>query len=130
MAEPRRCAHSALDWRACEKVGCVVFHVLTEARCRRPPCCQHYSGRAGVLSRPAKPPPYGCFTVPAFQLLPALESLFVLLFANLFWVGLWDLLDNTIFPNENSIQMLSLVRVRRRACARSQVLGLQRLRDA
>jgi hypothetical protein len=89
-----------------------------------------------VLSRPAKPPPYGCFTVPAFQLLPALESLFVLLFANLFWVGLWDLLDNTIFPNENSIQMLSLVRAPphahpdARTCARSQVLGLQRLRDA
>lgn len=73
---------------------------------------QCYSGRAALLARPARPPPYGCFTLPEFQLLPALEALMGLLFANLFWVGLWDLLDNTIFPDENSIQMLSLVRER------------------
>ena len=48
--------------------------------------------------------------MPRFEFLPALESLLALLFANLFWVGLWDLLDNTIFPDENSVQMLSLVR--------------------
>lgn len=68
-----------------------------------------YSDRAPALSRPAKPPPFLCFTVPRFEFLPALESLLALLFANLFWVGLWDLLDNTVFPEENSVQMLSLV---------------------
>ncbi len=71
-----------------------------------------------MLARPAKPPPYGCFTLPHFQLLPALEALLGLLFANLFWVGLWDLLDNTIFPSENSVQMLSLVRAARSRSAR------------
>jgi hypothetical protein len=76
---------------------------------------QNYSGRAAVLSRPARPPPYGCFTVPRLELLPALEALLQLLFANLFWVGLWDLLDNTIFPDENSIQMISLARAPRLA---------------
>ena len=33
-----------------------------------------------------------------------------MLFANLFWVGLWDLLDNTIFPNDTGGQMMLLVR--------------------
>lgn len=33
-----------------------------------------------------------------------------LLFANLFWVGLWDLLDTTIFPFDSSYAMLLLVR--------------------
>ena len=32
-----------------------------------------------------------------------------LLFANLFWVGLWDLLDTTIFPFDSSYAMLLLV---------------------
>jgi hypothetical protein len=82
---------------------------------RQSPAAQYY--RWAVLARPAKPPPYGCFTVPRFQLLPALESLLGLLFANLFWVGLWDLLDNTIFPSENSVQMLSLVRPQRQRSA-------------
>ena len=35
-----------------------------------------------------------------------------LLFANLFWVGLWDLLDTTIFPFDSSYAMLLLVRPR------------------
>jgi hypothetical protein len=85
-----------------------------------------------VLARPAKPPPYGCFTVPRFQLLPALESLLGLLFANLFWVGLWDLLDNTIFPSENSVQMLSLVRALLAAASakRSRQRILMHWRDA
>ncbi len=54
--------------------------------------------------------PYARFR---FQAAPALESLLGLLFANLFWVGLWDLLDNTIFPTESSVQMLSLVRAQK-----------------
>ena len=37
----------------------------------------------------AVPPPYFCFTVPRFQLVPAAEALLGLLFANLFWVGMW-----------------------------------------
>ena len=73
-------------------------------------CAQHYADRAAALTRRAIPPRYGCFTVPRFQALSALEALLGMLFANLFWVGLWDLLDNTIFPSENSVQMLSLVR--------------------
>lgn len=47
-----------------------------------------------------------------FQLVPFLESLTGLLFANFFWVGLWDLLDNTIFPNDYAWQMYLLVRGR------------------
>jgi hypothetical protein len=54
-------------------------------------------------------------------MLPALEALLGVIFANLFWVGLWDLLDNTIFPSENSVQMLSLVR----CCAYWGMLGLR-----
>ncbi len=38
------------------------------------------------------------------------EALASILFTNLFWVGLWDLLDNTIFPDDTSGQMLLLVR--------------------
>jgi hypothetical protein len=41
---------------------------------------------------------------------PAAEALMGLLFANLFWVGLWDLLDTTIFPFDSSYAMLLLVR--------------------
>jgi len=59
----------------------------------------------------AVPPPYFCFTVPRFHLLPAMEALLGLLFANLFWVGLWDLLDTTIFPFDSSLAMLALVRM-------------------
>jgi len=87
----------------------------------RLPCAQHYVDRAAALTRRALPPRYGCFSTPRFQLLPALEALLGLLFANLFWVGLWDLLDNTIFPSENSVQMLSLVRT---GCV-SGLLGLR-----
>ena len=71
---------------------------------------QHYLDRAAALTRRATPPPFGCFTLPRFQVLAALEALLGLVFTNVFWVGLWDLLDNTIFPSENSVQMLSLVR--------------------
>lgn len=39
-----------------------------------------------------------------------MEALLGLLFANLFWVGLWDLLDTTIFPFDSSYAMLLLVR--------------------
>ena len=35
-----------------------------------------------------------------------------MLSTNIFWVGLWDLLDNTIFPNDTNGQMLFLVRAR------------------
>ena len=73
-------------------------------------CAQHYADRAALLTRRAIPPPYGCFTVPRFQMLPALEALLGVIFANLFWVGLWDLLDNTIFPNDTTGQMMLLVR--------------------
>ena len=45
-----------------------------------------------------------------FRLVPAAEALMGLLFANLFWVGLWDLLDTTIFPFDSSYAMLLLVR--------------------
>jgi hypothetical protein len=45
----------------------------------------------------------------SFSLWPAVEALLGLLFANLFWVGLWDLLDSTIFPFDSPITMLLLV---------------------
>jgi hypothetical protein len=48
--------------------------------------------------------------LPRFRLVPAAEALMGLLFANLFWVGLWDLLDTTIFPFDSSYAMLLLVR--------------------
>ena len=67
----------------------------------------------------AVPPPYFCFTVPRFHLLPAMEALLGLLFANLFWVGLWDLLDTTIFPFDSSPAMFALVRTPAQACAPS-----------
>ena len=85
-------------------------------------CAQHYADRAAALTRRATPAPYGCFSLPRFQLLPALEALLGLVFTNVFWVGLWDLLDNTIFPSENSVQMLSLVR-----CSRSARCGAVRV---
>jgi hypothetical protein len=44
------------------------------------------------------------------------EALFSILFTNLFWVGLWDLLDNTLFPNDTSTQMALLVRRLFRGC--------------
>lgn len=47
--------------------------------------------------------------------MPFLESLFGLLFTNFLWVGLWDLLDNTIFPNDDAWQMYLLVRGSRSA---------------
>jgi hypothetical protein len=59
------------------------------------------------------PPAWGCFTSPPFQLRVAAEAMLGMLFANLFWVGLWDLLDNTIFPSDTNGQMLLLVRRRR-----------------
>lgn len=43
------------------------------------------------------------------------EALASILFTNLFWVGLWDLLDNTLFPDDTTGQMLLLVR--HRGCA-------------
>lgn len=50
----------------------------------------------------------------------AVEALLSMLFSNLFWVGLWDLLDSTIFPNDTPTQMWLLVRhppaARTRAC--------------
>ena len=42
------------------------------------------------------------------------EALASILFTNLLWVGLWDLLDNTLFPDDTTVQMLLLVR---RECA-------------
>lgn len=57
----------------------------------------------------AVPPPYLCFTVPRFHFVPAAEALLGLLFANLFWVGMWDLLDATFFPADSSWAMLGLV---------------------
>lgn len=48
----------------------------------------------------------------SFALWPAAEALLGLLFANLFWVGLWDLLDSTIFPSDGPYAMLTLVSTR------------------
>jgi hypothetical protein len=56
------------------------------------------------------PPAWGCFTAPPFQAEVAAEALLGMLSTNIFWVGLWDLLDNTIFPNDTNGQMFFLVR--------------------
>ena len=50
-----------------------------------------------------------------------------LLFANLFWVGLWDLLDTTIFPFDSSYAMLLLVRPPRPGLSRRCGLEQPRL---
>jgi hypothetical protein len=81
-------------------------------------CCA-----AGVCSTGSDARP--CVAVPthstcllarhSFSLFPAVEALLGLLFANLFWVGLWDLLDTTIFPFDSSYAMLLLVCVLRSA---------------
>jgi hypothetical protein len=63
------------------------------------------------------PPAWGCFTAPPFQKDVAAEALLGMLSTNIFWVGLWDLLDNTIFPNDTNGQMLFLVRARAQGCA-------------
>ena len=77
----------------------------------RAPC--HVRVRGRNLPRS----PLSCFSdarararLPRFRLVPAAEALMGLLFANLFWVGLWDLLDTTIFPFDSSYAMLLLVR--------------------
>ena len=56
------------------------------------------------------PPAWGCFTAPPCQAEVAAEALLGMLFTNIFWVGLWDLLDNTIFPNDTNSQMCFLAR--------------------
>jgi hypothetical protein len=84
------------------------------------------SARAELLRRTAPtapmyhpslpgPPAWGCFTAPPFQKDVAAEALLGMLSTNIFWVGLWDLLDNTIFPNDTNGQMMFLVRARSRA---------------
>lgn len=45
-----------------------------------------------------------------FQFWTALEAILALVFTNCFWVGLWDLLNNTVFPIDRSADMYSLVR--------------------
>ena len=55
------------------------------------------------------PPSWLCFTAPPLRPWQILEALASIFFTNLFWVGLWDLLDNTVFPSDTSGQMLLLV---------------------
>jgi hypothetical protein len=55
------------------------------------------------------PPAWGPFTSPPFQVDVAAEALLGMLFANLFWVGLWDLVDNTLFPEDTNGQMMAMV---------------------
>lgn len=66
-------------------------------------------GRVGKRVMGAVPPPYLCFDVPKWQALNALESVMGLVWVNVFWVGLWDLLDNTLFPGESAPAMFLLM---------------------
>ena len=90
------------------------------ARARAPVACARHLVDAAALPRVALGAPQALCCIdaacnlprlrPRFRLVPAAEALMGLLFANLFWVGLWDLLDTTIFPFDSSYAMLLLVR--------------------
>lgn len=73
---------------------------------------QRRGRRAG---RPAPTPPqYGPFSWPRWHRRSAVESLASLLFVNLFWVGLWDLLSNTVLPatgGDTSLQYSACIAV-------------------
>lgn len=51
------------------------------------------------------------FVPSRFQFYAALESVLALVFINSFWVGLWDLLNNTVFPVDRGRDMYGLVRI-------------------
>ena len=66
------------------------------------------TARSTTRAQRAVGPPYGCFSVPKFQPMNALEAILALVFTNVFWVGLWDLLNNTVFPDDSTPAMLLL----------------------
>lgn len=54
---------------------------------------------------PPGPPSFLFFTLPRFLPFHAAESLIGLVWSNIFWVGLWDLVSSTVFPNDSPVAM-------------------------
>jgi len=59
-------------------------------------------------SSPLGPPSFLIFTLPRFLPFHAAESLLGLCWSNIFWVGLWDLVSSTVFPNDSPVAMSTL----------------------